>query len=176
MSTGRERPRRPRVVVEIPVQATMQPQPKDARRLIRFLGRRARKMLVRRQIARLFGRPEWFPLRLVRFGDLRRSPFSRCWGLDRGTPVDRRYIERFLAENADDIRGQLLEIRDNAYTCASGVLGYGKVISSTSMRPIRARDAAKSSSESILSVRKPQCPSPGSSTLTCVWAAEESAA
>ena len=120
MNAGRGKPREPRVVVEVPVQATMQPQPKDARRLIRFLGRRARKILVGRQIARLCGRPEWFPLGSVRFGDLRRSPFSRCWGLDRGTPVDRYYIERFLAENADDIRGRVLEIGDNAYTLRFG--------------------------------------------------------
>lgn len=53
----------------------------------------------------------------VRFGDLRRlTPMSRAFGFDRGQPVDRRYIEAFLARNAVDIRGRVLEIGDAAYT------------------------------------------------------------
>jgi len=98
----------------------MNPQGNPAYRFLRSVGRRARKLLVGRQIARLCGRPGWFPLGSVRFGDLRLSPFSRCWGLDRGTPVDRYYIERFLAENAADIQGRVLEIGDNAYTLRFG--------------------------------------------------------
>jgi SAM-dependent methyltransferase len=98
----------------------MNPQRNHTFSFVRSVGRRARKLLVGRQIARLCGRPEWFPLGSVRFGDLRLSPFSRCWGLDRGTPVDRYYIERFLAENATDIQGRVLEIGDNAYTVRFG--------------------------------------------------------
>jgi len=109
------------VVAKVPARAAMQSQRSHARSLIRFLGRRARKILVGRQIARLCRRPEWFPLGSARFGDLKQlSPFSRCWGLDRGTPVDRYYIERFLAENAVDIRGRVLEVGDNAYTLRFG--------------------------------------------------------
>lgn len=53
----------------------------------------------------------------VDFGDLRRTrPVSRWFGYDRGIPVDRRYIEDFLARHADDIRGRVLEVGDNAYT------------------------------------------------------------
>jgi len=53
----------------------------------------------------------------VRFGDLQRtSPVSKQFGFDRGKPVDRRYIEAFLAANASDIRGRVLEIGDNEYT------------------------------------------------------------
>jgi SAM-dependent methyltransferase len=53
----------------------------------------------------------------VEFGELRRvTPISRNWGFDRGRPVDRYYIESFLARHADDIRGQVLEIGDNSYT------------------------------------------------------------
>lgn len=44
------------------------------------------------------------------------EPISRCFGLDRGLPVDRHYIERFLAQHAADIRGDVMEISDNAYT------------------------------------------------------------
>jgi SAM-dependent methyltransferase len=62
---------------------------------------------------------------LVRWGSLRRSrPLSAYWGFDRGTPVDRVYIERFLQAHADDIRGRVLEVRDTGYTTA---FGGGKV-------------------------------------------------
>ncbi len=53
----------------------------------------------------------------VCFGDLRRlSPISRRFGLNRGRPIDRYYIESFLARHADDIRGHVLEIKDSSYT------------------------------------------------------------
>lgn len=57
------------------------------------------------------------PVGLVRFGSLRRlTPISTDWGDDRGGPVDRYYIERFLKENQRDIRGRVLEIGDDVYT------------------------------------------------------------
>jgi SAM-dependent methyltransferase len=57
------------------------------------------------------------PLGSVRFGDLRRlSPIGRDFGYERGTPVDRYYIEGFLARNAGDIRGRVLELASNDYT------------------------------------------------------------
>src|SRR5262249_39627422 len=47
----------------------------------------------------------------VRFGSLRRAaPISRSFGNDRGLPVDRFYIERFLATHAECIRGRVLEV------------------------------------------------------------------
>jgi glycosyltransferase involved in cell wall biosynthesis len=52
-------------------------------------------------------------------GGLRASrlePVSRHFGLDRGQPIDRRYIESFLAEHADKVRGHVLEIGDDAYS------------------------------------------------------------
>lgn len=53
----------------------------------------------------------------VRFGNLRRAtPVSPDWGYDRGLPVDRYYIERFLALRARDVRGRALEIEDATYT------------------------------------------------------------
>jgi glycosyltransferase involved in cell wall biosynthesis len=53
----------------------------------------------------------------VRFGDLHRArPISEYFGFDRGLPVDRYYIERFLARNASEIVGRVLEIGDDAYT------------------------------------------------------------
>jgi SAM-dependent methyltransferase len=57
------------------------------------------------------------PVGWVRFGSLRRvTPLSRTFGYDRGLPIDRYYIERFLAENAADIRGHVLEIAEDTYT------------------------------------------------------------
>jgi peptidoglycan/xylan/chitin deacetylase (PgdA/CDA1 family)/SAM-dependent methyltransferase len=52
----------------------------------------------------------------VDFGDLRRlKPVGRDWGFDRGTPVDRYYIERFLEPRAGAIRGHVLEMADPQY-------------------------------------------------------------
>jgi len=48
------------------------------------------------------------------------EPISRKFGIDRGTPIDRYYIERFLEENSHVIRGTVLEIGDNAYTTKFG--------------------------------------------------------
>jgi SAM-dependent methyltransferase len=56
-------------------------------------------------------------LRPAFLGTVRRTtPLSRHWGFDRGTPVDRYYIEQFLERHAADIRGDVLEIKDSAYT------------------------------------------------------------
>jgi SAM-dependent methyltransferase len=74
--------------------------PPDARKVARWLRRKGR---------------------YVRWGSLRRTtPVSACWGFDRGTPVDRVYIERFLEAHAGDIRGRVLEVRDSSYTAAYG--------------------------------------------------------
>jgi hypothetical protein len=63
------------------------------------------------------GRPYVPPVGWVRFGNLRRTePVSRSFGYDRGLPVDRYYIEAFLAAHAADIRGRTLEVGDDAYT------------------------------------------------------------
>jgi glycosyltransferase involved in cell wall biosynthesis/ubiquinone/menaquinone biosynthesis C-methylase UbiE len=57
----------------------------------------------------------------VNFGDLRRlTPLSQVFGFDRGKPVDRYYIENFLADNARDVRGHVLEVGDNSYTLEFG--------------------------------------------------------
>ena len=55
--------------------------------------------------------------RLLVIGVFRRtSPYSGRFGYERGTPVDRVYIERFLEANAPDIRGCVLEVGDRLYT------------------------------------------------------------
>ena len=46
----------------------------------------------------------------------RTSPLSAVWGFDRGTPVDRYYIESFLEAHRKDISGHTLEVADSGYT------------------------------------------------------------
>jgi SAM-dependent methyltransferase len=51
------------------------------------------------------------------WGDLRRlQPVSREFGYDRGLPIDRYYIERFLEMHRRDVAGRTLEIGDDEYT------------------------------------------------------------
>lgn len=53
----------------------------------------------------------------IDFGHLQRAtPVSREFGYDRGQPIDRYYVENFLAYHAGDIQGRVLEIGDAAYT------------------------------------------------------------
>lgn len=82
----------------------------------RFLGRLPsdEAARVRRRLHR-FSRP-------ARLGALRRTtPFSDDFGYDRGTPVDRYYIERFLQAERNRIRGRVLEVKDSTYTDGFGV-------------------------------------------------------
>jgi SAM-dependent methyltransferase len=67
-------------------------------------------------LERLVGRRPSPPVGRVRFGDFNRtSPISRDFGFDRGKPVDRYYVEAFLATYSDDLRGRALEIGDASY-------------------------------------------------------------
>jgi len=47
-------------------------------------------------------------------------PVSDSWGADRGRPIDRFYIERFLAAHALDMRGRVLEVGDARYATQFG--------------------------------------------------------
>jgi len=61
-------------------------------------------------------RLQWPRAGTVDFGDLRRiTPVSNIFGLDRGQPLDRYYIDQFLGSNARDIRGHCLEMGDAYY-------------------------------------------------------------
>jgi SAM-dependent methyltransferase len=44
------------------------------------------------------------------------DPVSRQFGFDRGKPVDRWYIERFLSERRADVHGAVLEVAESTYT------------------------------------------------------------
>lgn len=43
------------------------------------------------------------------------QPLSSRYGFDRGTPIDRYWIEKFLSQNSSFIRGRCLEVTDNFY-------------------------------------------------------------
>jgi SAM-dependent methyltransferase len=62
------------------------------------------------------------------FTDLPVEPLSDHYGLDQGTPLDRRYIEVFLGERSGLIRGSVLEVQDDAYTVR---FGAGRVAEGT---------------------------------------------
>ena len=63
----------------------------------------------RKRLARA-RRPAWL-------GTLRRlEPLSEHYGRERGTPVDRYYIERFLEAERDAITGRVLEVLNRDYT------------------------------------------------------------
>lgn len=64
----------------------------------------------------------WPPRGQVKIADLRRlTPISPIFGMDRGKPIDRYYIEAFLAANSADVRGRALELGDATY-----INRYGK--------------------------------------------------
>lgn len=48
------------------------------------------------------------------------EPVSRRFGLDRGRPVDRVFIEGFLERHGGDIRGRVLEVYEPTYTSRFG--------------------------------------------------------
>lgn len=67
----------------------------------------------RRRMQRL-RHPAWL-------GTIRRTaPLSDHYGRDRGTPVDRYYIEQFLAAERATIRGRVLEVMNRDYTVRFG--------------------------------------------------------
>lgn len=85
---------------------------------LRLMAQRVIPVTARRRIVRYTC---WPPVGWVRFGCLRRlKPISLVWGSERGQPIDRYYIERFLVAHAQDIRGHVLEIGTDIYTRTFG--------------------------------------------------------
>ena len=91
-------------------------------RRVRRAARRYVPESARRRLMRMLTVLRRWPRRgRVPWGGLRRlSPISRDWGFDRGQPIDRYYIERFLAAQASAIQGHVLEIDTDTYTRAFG--------------------------------------------------------
>jgi SAM-dependent methyltransferase len=54
---------------------------------------------------------DWRRRRPLDLGDLRRlTPVDENWGFERGTPIDRVYVQQFVGSHSADIRGRVLEI------------------------------------------------------------------
>lgn len=82
----------------------------------------------------------WPPVGSVRFGSLRRvTPISDTFGFDRGLPIDRYYIEQFLAEHSASIRGSVLEVGESLYTTKFGLDGAVQRIDILDVRPDNRR-------------------------------------
>ena len=83
---------------------------KEAKKTLKLNLRKIKSIYFRVKIKYLhIGRAE--------FGNLRRvTPISRKFGFDRGLPIDRLYIEKFLEKNTNDIFGRVLEVGEATYT------------------------------------------------------------
>jgi hypothetical protein len=62
-----------------------------------------------RKIKQFFRKP-------IVFESVRIHPISNQFGLDRGVPIDRYYIEKFLSEKSSHVQGAVLEIAENTYS------------------------------------------------------------
>ena len=83
----------------------------------RFVPAAARRRL--RPVRRAY--VDWRRRRPPSLGDLRRvTPIDPNWGFERGTPIDRVYVEAFVGSHAADIRGRVLEIAAPDYTTRFG--------------------------------------------------------
>lgn len=93
----------------------------DMKRMGEKLRSISRRILSPSARRRVYRHTRWPPVGLVRVGSLRRvKPISPVWGFDRGLPIDRYYIERFLTMHASDIQGHVLEIKEDLYTSRFG--------------------------------------------------------
>ena len=72
---------------------------------------------IKRRVRSLIKHDFWIPINSVRWGDFRNpQPVCQNFGFSRGKPIDRYYIESFLAAHAGDVCGRVLEIKDDSYT------------------------------------------------------------
>jgi SAM-dependent methyltransferase len=62
-----------------------------------------------RTVTRGLERPSWGNLRRV-------TPLSQAYGFDRGTPIDRYYVDKFLSSRGALISGRILEIQTTDHT------------------------------------------------------------
>ena len=94
---------------------------------LRYVGRLVRRGLVRalesllpaplyRALRRRWDGGQWVPpVGFARLGSLRRrAPLSRHRGADRGTTIDRHYVQHFFARHAEDVQGDVLEFGGGA--------------------------------------------------------------
>lgn len=63
------------------------------------------------------------------------QPLNRTFGFSRGTPIDRYYIEKFLDEEKEYIKGRVLEVAEDTYTRK-----YGTAVSDSFMLHVSSED------------------------------------
>jgi SAM-dependent methyltransferase len=68
-----------------------------------------------------------------KLGELRRATPFPTWGADRGGSIPRFFIAEFLEQNAEDIRGRVLEVAGDRY-----IRQFGKGVSHADILDIRA--------------------------------------
>jgi hypothetical protein len=73
-----------------------------------------------------------------------RRPVSASFGFDRGTPIDRWYIEKFLSRHVRSIRGRCIEVGEVKYLNLPGAHADTKVVLAVK------RTAAKSNGGKVL--------------------------
>lgn len=122
------------------VRDELRPFSPGGRMVLRMRGL-ARRLLPKRLRAWVGARLPGTRPKPVEFGSLRRlRPLSRNFGWDRGgLPVDRYYIEAFLARHVQDVKGRVLEVRDDAYTRR---FGGDEVEQSDVLHPVPGNPAA----------------------------------
>jgi hypothetical protein len=82
---------------------------------------------IKKSIRKIIRPVRWYNLRNI-------QPISSTFGLDRGMPVDRYYIEKFISANSEALKNDVLEIGDSTYSKKYGssavkhfhVLSYNK--------------------------------------------------
>jgi SAM-dependent methyltransferase len=102
---------------------------------LKSVARRTLPVAARRWLRARWHGPDYSPpVGWLNFGNLRRvKPVSHVWGYDRGQPIDRYYIENFLADHSEDVQGRVLEIADNDYTLR---FGSDRVVKSDVLHPV----------------------------------------
>lgn len=92
------------------------------KQLLKLIAKQALPPVVQARLrAQMQGKKLFPPIGEVNFGDFgSTTPISLEFGYDRGSPIDRYYIESFLAQQAEQVRGRVLEIGERVYTLRFG--------------------------------------------------------
>ena len=93
-----------------------------------------------RTVTRGLERPSWGNLRRV-------TPISATYGFERGTPIDRYYVDKFFTAHRQFITGRVLEIqtRDHTRKYGSGVTAADTLDINPEFRPTYRCDLANAS-------------------------------
>jgi SAM-dependent methyltransferase len=84
-------------------------------------------------------------------------PLSKNFGFERGKPIDRHYIEAFLAKHRADIRGRVLEVADDGYSRRYGTGVTSQDVLSLDASNARATLIGDLASGDVLPARRFDC-------------------